>query len=42
MRGRGIEVYLTDRHAPALAFARSVGVLDVIDVDHGSPLSSWP
>ena len=37
LRGRGVEVYLTDVHAPALAFARSVGVLDVIDEDHVFP-----
>jgi hypothetical protein len=34
MRGRGIEVHVTNLHAPALAFARSVGVLDV---DHVCP-----
>ena len=37
MRDRGIDAYLTDVHAPALAFARSVGVLDVIPPDHVFP-----
>ena len=37
LHDRGVEVYLTDVHAPALAFARSVGVLDVIDEDHVFP-----
>ena len=34
---RGIEVYLTDVHTPALEFARSVGVLEVIGEDHVFP-----
>jgi hypothetical protein len=37
LHGRGIAVYLTDAHAPALAFARSVGVLDVIGEEHVFP-----
>jgi high affinity sulfate transporter 1 len=37
MRGRGIDAYLVDVHAPALAFARSVGVLDVIPAEHVFP-----
>ena len=37
IHGRGVEVYLTDVHAPALAFARSVGVLDVVGEDHVLP-----
>jgi len=37
MRDRGITAYLADVHAPALAFARSVGVLDVIPPDHVFP-----
>jgi MFS superfamily sulfate permease-like transporter len=37
MRARGIDTYLVDVHAPALAFARSVGVLDVIPPDHVLP-----
>ena len=37
MRDRGIAAYLADVHAPALAFARSVGVLDVIDEGHVFP-----
>ena len=37
LRHRGIATYLTDVHTPALAFARSVGVLDVIDEDHVFP-----
>jgi high affinity sulfate transporter 1 len=35
--GRGIDAYLVDVHAPALAFARSVGVLDVIPPEHVFP-----
>ena len=37
LRRRGIEAYLADVHTPALAFARSVGVLEVIDADHVFP-----
>jgi high affinity sulfate transporter 1 len=37
MRHRGIAAYLADVHTPALAFARSVGVLDVIDEEHVFP-----
>ena len=37
MRGRGIDAYLVDVHTPALAFARSVGVLDVIPPEHVFP-----
>ena len=37
LHDRGVAAYLTDVHAPALAFARSVGVLDVIDADHVFP-----
>jgi MFS superfamily sulfate permease-like transporter len=37
MHERGIDCYLVDLHAPALASARSVGVLDVIPPDHVFP-----
>jgi MFS superfamily sulfate permease-like transporter len=37
LQGRGIAAYLVDVHAPALAFARSVGVLDVIPAEHVFP-----
>lgn len=37
MHRRGVEVYLAEVHAPALAFARSVGVLDTIGEDHVFP-----
>jgi SulP family sulfate permease len=37
MRHRGIAAYLADVHNPALAFARTVGVLDVIDEEHVFP-----
>ena len=35
--GRGIDAYLVEVHAPALAFARSGGVLDVIPPEHVFP-----
>jgi high affinity sulfate transporter 1 len=37
LQGRGIDVFLADVHAPALQFARSAGVLDVIPPDHVLP-----
>ena len=37
MRARGIEVYLSDIHAPVLAFGPFTGVLDIIGDDHVVP-----
>ncbi len=37
LRGRGIEVYLSDMHAPMLAFGPFTGVLDSIGDDHLVP-----
>ena len=37
MTARGLRVYLTDVHTPALEFARSAGVLDVIPAEHVLP-----
>jgi high affinity sulfate transporter 1 len=37
LRGQGSALYLTDLHAPALAFARSAGVLDAIGEGHALP-----
>ena len=37
LRGQGVGLYLTDLHAPALAFAQSAGVLDAIGAGHVFP-----
>ena len=37
LRGQGVALYLTDLHAPALAFARSAGVVDAIGDGHVFP-----
>ena len=37
LRGQGVGLYLTDVHAPALAFAQSAGVLDALGAGHVFP-----
>jgi high affinity sulfate transporter 1 len=37
LRGQGVDLYLTDLHAPALAFARAAGVVDASGEGHVFP-----